>query len=166
MLDKLSLDTDVDKILARLDRTSPEALLKSIAQELLRLHQAFDMLAARMHALEITQTTYDQMVTSSETIAFAPLPRTALIDASFSLSTESGFYPLEYDNLGVPYRWTGPNRLFSSRSSSTGRSRQPSECTTAKAALTKRVSRFAAMLMGVKLLRRLLRLTANLKCVV
>jgi hypothetical protein len=112
MLDKLSLGTDVDKILARLDRSSPEALLNSIAQELLRLHQAFDVLVARMHALEITQTTYDQMVTSSETIAFAPVPRTALIDASFSLSTESGFYPLEYDNLGVPYRWTGPEPTF------------------------------------------------------
>jgi hypothetical protein len=111
-LDKLSLDTDVGKILARLDRSSPEALLNSIAQELLRLHQAFDVLVARMHALEITQTTYDQMITSSEAIAFGPLPRTALIDASFSLSTESGFYPLEYDNLGVPYRWTGPEPTF------------------------------------------------------
>ena len=34
------------------------------------------------------------------------------IDAEFPLPTEQGFYPLEYNNNGVPFRWTGPGAFF------------------------------------------------------
>jgi hypothetical protein len=112
ILDKLSLDSDVAQILARLDRSSPDALLNSIAEQLLRLHQALNRVAAKMHALEITQATYDQMVASAETVSLAAMPRVAVVDASFSLSREAGFYQLEYDSQGVPYRWTGPEPTF------------------------------------------------------
>jgi hypothetical protein len=111
-LDKISLDTDVAQILARLDRSSSDTLLNSIAQELLRLHHSLHVVVARMHALEITQTTYDQMISSGDTPAFTSMAQTAAVDASFSLSAEAGFYPLEYDSLGVPYRWTGPESTF------------------------------------------------------
>jgi hypothetical protein len=40
------------------------------------------------------------------------MPRAQVIDASLSLTSESGFYPLEYDKHGVPYRWTGPELSF------------------------------------------------------
>ena len=112
MLDKSSLDTDGAQILARLDRSSPDKLLNSIAEELQRLHRAHQALIARMHALEITQSTYDQMISSGEPAALEALPQATLIDASFSLSTEAGFYHLEYDSQGVPYRWTGPEPTF------------------------------------------------------
>jgi len=111
-LDKLSLDPDVAQILARLDRSSPDKLLNSIAEELCRLQQAYQTLVARMHALEITQFAYDQMISSGEPTALEAMPETTVIDASFSLSTEAGFYQLEYDSHGVPYRWTGPEPTF------------------------------------------------------
>src|SRR5579883_1632117 len=106
------MDSDVTQILARLDRSSPEKLLSSIAEELLRVHRAYQALVARMNALEITQSTYDQMVASGEPEALQSLPQATVIDASFSLSSEAGFYHLEYDSLGVPYRWTGPEPTF------------------------------------------------------
>jgi hypothetical protein len=111
-LDKSSLDSDVAQIISRLDRSSPDKLLSSIADELFRLHQAYQTLVARMHALEITQATYDQMISTGEPAALEALPQATVIDASFSLSAEAGFYHLEYDSLGVPYRWTGPEPTF------------------------------------------------------
>jgi hypothetical protein len=106
------LDSDVARIIARLDRSTPDKLLHSIAEELFRLHRAYHALVAKMHALEITQSTYDQMIASGEPTALQGMPQATVVDASFSLSTEAGFYHLEYDNQGVPYRWTGPEPTF------------------------------------------------------
>jgi hypothetical protein len=111
-LDKISLDTDVAAILARLDRSSSDALLNSIAGELLRLHRAFDHVVARMHALEITQTIQDKIAAAHDASAFAALPTTVVIEASFTLPADSGFYQLEYDGRGTPFRWTGPDPAF------------------------------------------------------
>ena len=106
------VDSDVAQIIARLDRSSPDKLLNSIAEELFRLHRAYHDVVARMHALEITQSTYDQMISSGEPVALQTMPPATVIDASFSLSSEAGFYHLEYDSMGVPYRWTGPEPTF------------------------------------------------------
>jgi hypothetical protein len=65
-----------------------------------------------MNALEITQSTYDQMISSGEPAALQAMPQATVIDASFSLSAEAGFYHLEYDSRGAPYRWTGPEPTF------------------------------------------------------
>jgi hypothetical protein len=65
-----------------------------------------------MHAFEIMQTVHDRIVASAETQTIASMPRSVVIDAAFSLSVESGFYYLEYDVRGVPYRWTGPDPSF------------------------------------------------------
>ena len=111
-MDTSPLDSDVAQIIARLDRSSPDKLLNSIAQELLRLHRAYQAVIARMHALEITQSTYDQMIASGEPVALRDMPQATVIDASLALSTEAGFYHLEYDSRGVPYRWTGPEPTF------------------------------------------------------
>ena len=40
------------------------------------------------------------------------MPPSVIIDAAFSLSVECGFYYLEYDENGTPYRWTGPEPSF------------------------------------------------------
>jgi hypothetical protein len=106
------MNSDVAQIIARLDRSSPDRLLNSIADELFRVHRAYQALAARMHALEITQATYDQMISSGEPAPLQTMPQATVIDASFSLSSEAGFYHLEYDSMGVPYRWTGPEPTF------------------------------------------------------
>lgn len=111
-MDTSPMDSDVAQIIARLDRSSPDRLLNSLADELFRVHRAYQALAARMHALEITQATYDQMISSGEPAPLQTMPQATVIDASFSLSTEAGFYHLEYDSMGVPYRWTGPEPTF------------------------------------------------------
>lgn len=108
----IPLDTDIATILARLDRSNPDALLKSIAGELLRLNNACLSLVARMHAFEITQTINDQIAASVEAKTFAALPPAVVIEAAFSLSAEAGFHHLEYDPHGVPFRWTGPEPVF------------------------------------------------------
>lgn len=36
----------------------------------------------------------------------------AAIDAGMPLGAEQGFYALEYDGRGRPFRWTGPGRVF------------------------------------------------------
>ena len=111
-MNKISLDTDIANILARLDRSNSESLLKSIAAELLRLHQAARNAEARIHALETMQAMSDQVAAASNTSVAGSLPTSVAIDAAFSLPVESGFYYLEYDLRGVPYRWTGPDPAF------------------------------------------------------
>ena len=111
-MNKIPLDTDIATILARLDRSNPDALLKSIAGELLRLNNAYHSVVARMHAFEITQTIHDQIASSVEAKTFASLPPAVVIEAAFSLSAEAGFHHLEYDPHGVPFRWTGPEPVF------------------------------------------------------
>lgn len=111
-MNNIPFDTDVATILARLDRSNPDALLKSIAGELLRLNNAYLDVVARMHAFEVTQTIHDQIAASAEPKTFSSMPPGVVIEAAFSLSVESGFHHLEYDVLGVPYRWTGPEPVF------------------------------------------------------
>lgn len=112
MVNKLPPETDAGAILSRLDRSTPDALLKSLAEEFVRLYQAHRSLLARMHALEVTETFYDQIAADQERIAMKLLPRSVTVEAAFSLAAESGFYHLEYDERGTPYRWTGPEPTF------------------------------------------------------
>jgi len=112
LVNNIPLDTDIATILARLDRSNPDALLKSIAAELLRLNNTCLSLVARMHAFEITQTINDQIASSMEARTFAALPPSVVVEAAFSLAAEAGFHHLEYDPQGVPFRWTGPEPVF------------------------------------------------------
>lgn len=105
--------TDAQTILGRLDRSSPDALLTSLATELLALHEANQQLAARIVALEATATLHDRMTAAiAATERPVTMPKKASVDAVFSLGVEAGFHGLEYDESGAPFRWTGPGRLF------------------------------------------------------
>jgi hypothetical protein len=105
-------DGDIDAILARLDRSTPDALLKSLAGELLRLHQAYAGLLARVTAIEVSQTIHDRVASKERSRELADLPHSVMIDALSSLSARAGFYALEYDQAGNAYRWTGPEPVF------------------------------------------------------
>lgn len=98
-------------ILARLDRSSPDKLLASLAEELALLHRAHQAMLAKIAALETFQAMSDRVL---EPGANAPteLPCSVTVDAAFSLSAENGFYGIEYDAKGIPYRWTGPEAAF------------------------------------------------------
>jgi hypothetical protein len=104
-------ENDAAKILARLDRSSPDKLLASLTGELVRLHEANQAAVARIAALETFQSISDRVLTSDSGIE-VELAQSVCVDAAFSLSAENGFYGLEYDSNGASYRWTGPEPTF------------------------------------------------------
>lgn len=111
-MDRANYDLDVAAILARLDRSTSDSLLSSFAAELLCLHNALSNMHARVTALEVSATLKDNVANVNNRHASDDLPRSITIEASFALPAEAGFYWLEYDNNGRPYRWTGPEPLF------------------------------------------------------
>ena len=108
---------DVDAVLARLDRSSSNSLLLSIAKEIVQLNQMYASLLARVMAMESLQSTIDRIVDLELDLKSEELPETIFMDATYSLSKFGGFYELEYDQNGNPYRWTGPEAQFFSSSS-------------------------------------------------
>jgi hypothetical protein len=111
-MEKTDLDIELSTIIARLDQSTLESLLSSVATELLRIHNALSNARARITALEVIATLNDKIIAADNPQAFDNLPRSIIIEASFALSAETGFYWLEYDTTGRPYRWTGPESLF------------------------------------------------------
>lgn len=103
-------EADLRAILRKFDRSSPEALLETIAAEFIRLHGAYRNLLARVVALEVTQTLSDR-IAAAESFE-GELASQVYIEADTALSSEAGFYPLEYDASGGAYRWTGPGAHF------------------------------------------------------
>ena len=85
--------------------------MRTLAEELVRLQQAFAALEARVVAAEGLAAFADNLLKGAET----PIdyPATLRIDPTNSTSEMIGFHQLEYDHEGMPYRWTGPERHFS-----------------------------------------------------
>jgi hypothetical protein len=106
-------DIDAETLLARFDRTSPDALLKSIVLEFVRLHQSHAMLLSRLAAMEILQATIDRIAADAPEMLAIELPASVEIDATYSLSGDQGFYHLEQGEGIRPFRWTGPDPQFS-----------------------------------------------------
>lgn len=112
-MDEMLAGQDADAVLSRFDRSSSESLIASIASEIARLDQACHKLQARLVAMETLQLLMDRIAVADQQVAAAELPRAVVIDASYSLSGAGGFYEIEYDTEGKPFRWTGPDRPFS-----------------------------------------------------
>lgn len=107
----MQLESNAAAILAKLDRSSPDKLLASLTSELVLLHQSNAAAVARIAALEAFQSISDRVLESDSSIA-TELAKSVWVEAAFSLSAENGFYGLEHDANGVPYRWTGPEPTF------------------------------------------------------
>lgn len=104
---------DAQAILQQFDRSSPDALLKSIAAELARLHQANAALTARLHAVEALALLSDRIAAGQILEFGVDLPHRARIAADQTLRGGIGFHRLEQDAQGRPVRWTGPEPEFS-----------------------------------------------------
>jgi hypothetical protein len=102
---------DSDALLERLDTSSPDALLSSIAAEFARLNRVCAGFAARLAALEASRATIDRVVADGAALAAQELPASFTAEASFALPA-SGFYEMLYDAAGRPYRWTAPEFSF------------------------------------------------------
>jgi hypothetical protein len=102
-----------DAILSRFDRSSPEALLKSIAAEFRKLHETNARLIARVEVMASLAAMADRIMAGEIEEFGADHPGSVRVSANQYLPDSSGFYPIEYDRAGRPLRWTGPNRHFS-----------------------------------------------------
>lgn len=105
-------DFDIDEVLQRFDRTSADALLRSIASEVVRLSLANASLQARVAALEALMATNDRILAEGGG-AEADYPSRFHISAEDSVTDAVGLFELEYDQSGRAFRWTGPERHFS-----------------------------------------------------
>jgi len=89
----------VEEVLKRLDRSSPDKLLRSIAAEIARVHETVAQCERRIAALE-----------SGASAPESP-PQTWVVDAEQDFDAR-GFYHLERNGDGLPMRWTGPDADF------------------------------------------------------
>ena len=99
-------------VLKRIDRTSADSLIHSLAGEILRLQNAQAALEARLAAMESLNALADRL------LADPPAPQPAYsarvdIDAASAFLDAVGFHALELDPKGAPFRWSGPQRPFS-----------------------------------------------------
>jgi hypothetical protein len=100
-------------VLKRIDRTSADSLIQSIAGEIVRLQSANAVLEARLAAMESLNALADRLLSEPSS---APQPVYASrveIDAASAFLDAVGFHALELDPNGAPFRWSGPQRQFS-----------------------------------------------------
>jgi hypothetical protein len=97
------------------EKKGPE-LLKGLVDELAALHRLCGELGGLIRQLQIQQNFSQHLFAFGDAADSVPLLPTRLdIHAAQLLEQQQGFYELEYDDEGVPFRWTGPRRHFSFR---------------------------------------------------
>ena len=120
----------MNAIFQRFDRSSPEALLRSLAEEFARLHQSNAessarltdeitslqqdnaRLSARMKAMEVMATLADRIAAGEITEFGADYIDHVRIEADQAFRDGIGFHCVEFDIKGRPFRWTGPEPEF------------------------------------------------------
>lgn len=102
-----ALQLAAQEIRRRLNDSTPlDSLVLEMAQQQLRLEE----LAAEVRALSAQLLIRDLVLPlSAEQYRGSA---SVAIDAGMPLDGEAGFYPLEYDDLGQSFRWTGPEPVF------------------------------------------------------
>ncbi len=107
-------DQEISTLLARFDGLAPDQQMAALVAEFVELRRRHAALTARMAAMEAIQAVTDAIAaTAVGGEVQAPLPRIVWIGASHALHDAVGFYHLEYDNRGSPFRWSGPDNHFS-----------------------------------------------------
>jgi hypothetical protein len=106
-------EAETEAIIARLDQRDLIGLVRSIAKELSQIQSAHNDLLGRMVAIESMQAVFDRLYAQAATTVEAALPRSIQIRADEALPPSWGFWALEYEPEGTPFRWTGPSSVFS-----------------------------------------------------
>ena len=88
-------------------------LIEAIADEIADLNAAVEHFSEQLKQLQLFQSFNEKLCLLQEVGSRHKFPGSARIDASQYLSPEEGFYALEYEQDGRPYRWTGPRPDFS-----------------------------------------------------
>jgi len=98
-------------VLAIRQRVNASAPLDSLINELARQQGAIDDLVLKLRMLRAQQGLAEVLLPMVDSTA-AGL-KVARLDAGMPLAVEKGFYAMEYDGSGDPFRWTGPAPVFS-----------------------------------------------------
>ena len=86
----------------------PEALFDSLVERLAMQQLALADLRRETASLRAALKLRDVLLPEAHAV-HAPAQRYRIV-AAMPLRLEDGFYPLEYDGEGQPFRWTGPTR--------------------------------------------------------
>jgi hypothetical protein len=96
-------------------KRGPE-LVKGLVDELAALHQLYGEIGRSIQQLQIQRNFTEHLLALEDVSNCGPRPPAQLdIYAAQLLEPQEGFHGLEYDDNGVPFRWTGPQRHFSFR---------------------------------------------------
>jgi hypothetical protein len=89
-------------------------LIDAIGLELGDVHSQIDRLSKQVLRLQAFHAFSERMsILSQASVSPTQLPHSLCIDAAQLFEPGNGFYQLEYERNGQPFRWTGPGRDFS-----------------------------------------------------
>lgn len=94
------------------DGRNRQTFVARLIRELAELRVAIGRIEARQELLSDVLAAGSLAEESSAAILDADLPREIKISADHRLDADAGFYWLEHNGEGVPFRWTGPNTVF------------------------------------------------------
>jgi len=111
-MDAAEIRKRASQIKQQLMRSSGPKLLDELSNQLAAQEWIIEQLTSRMEKIEAAQDLDGAMVSDRAESHGPPAPATAAVRMDEFLSSEQGFYELEHDANGAPYRWTGPSRRF------------------------------------------------------
>jgi hypothetical protein len=82
-----------------------------LVRHLARQQVVIDSLVEQLGVLEAALRARDVLVCTEDRDE-SSYPNRATVSADFRLAAEDGFYAIEHDHYGRPYRWTGPTTTF------------------------------------------------------
>jgi hypothetical protein len=94
------------------DGRNRQTFLAPLIRELAELRVAIGRIEARQELLSDVLAAGTLTEEASAPISDSDLPKELTISANHRLDSEAGFYWLEHNGLGIPFRWTGPGTVF------------------------------------------------------
>ena len=94
------------------DGRNRQTFVARLVRELAELRVAISRIEARQELLSDVLAAGSLTEEASAPISDSELPKELKISADHRLDSDAGFYWLEHNGEGVPFRWTGPNTVF------------------------------------------------------
>ena len=94
------------------DGRNRQTFVARLIRELAELRVAIGRIEARQELLSDVVAAGSLVEEASAPISDSDLPKELTISADHRLDSEAGFYWLEHNGQGVPFRWTGPGTVF------------------------------------------------------
>lgn len=115
MLNEMDVIKRRDKLLSEVDISSPQALVKSIAMMISKLELTQENQTNNINQIKKLLEVRDIVLSDAEKLPDFQGVSSLLINADMPMEGRRGFYELEFNSIGTPYRWTGPDTAFSFR---------------------------------------------------